>query len=251
MRLPKMILFDYGHTLLHEPGFDFLRGEEKLTDFIKTNTHDFTPEQITTFASHIFSEIGRVRQQGFDLHERQFQKFIYEYLGIEFSVPLEEAEIIQWDAVTAGGHMPGVERMLQYINAVGIRSGVISNIGWSGNALAARINRLLPEHQFEMILASSEYMFRKPHRYIFELALRKANLTPEEVWFCGDNVQADVEGAANIGVFPVWYDDKTVENPWRNAEKDVLPACEHLHIHHWDELVIALGKLQQEHVTAE
>ena len=207
MRKAKMILFDYGNTLLSEPEFNFLRGETKLAEYITHNKYGLTPKQITEFAGSVFSEMMCVRQHGFDLHERQFQRFIYEYLGIEFSISLEEAEIIYWRAVSEGACMPGVENVLRYINDAGIRSGVISNIGWSGNALTERLNRLLPDNRFEFVIASSEYMFRKPHRYIFELALRKAGLDAADVWFCGDNPQDDVEGAAGVGIFPIWYDN--------------------------------------------
>ena len=31
---PKIILFDYGHTLFYEPGFNFLRGEEALFEYV-------------------------------------------------------------------------------------------------------------------------------------------------------------------------------------------------------------------------
>ncbi len=37
-----------------------------------------------------------------------------------------------------------------------------------------RISRLLSENTFEFILISNNYMFRKPNRRIFELALEKA-----------------------------------------------------------------------------
>ena len=40
---PKMILFEYGHTLLCEPEFDFLRGEEALFEYIKHNKNGLTP----------------------------------------------------------------------------------------------------------------------------------------------------------------------------------------------------------------
>ena len=241
---PKMILFDYGHTLLYEPDFAFLRGETKLLDYIKVNKQNNSPEQITSFADTVFAEMTSVRKQGFDLHERQFQRFVYEYLGIEFHVSHEEAEIIQWDAVSAGECMPGIEKMIMHINKAGIRSGVISNIGWSGSALTERINRLLPKNQFEFILASSEYMFRKPHRYIFELALHKAELSPDEVWFCGDTVEADVEGSANVGMFPIWYDDLTVAYSVGDKNNMAIPKCEHLHIHHWDDLIEVLEALK-------
>lgn len=98
------------------------------------------------------------------------------------------------------------DKMLDYINDRDIRSGVISNIGWSGSALTERINRLLPKNKFEFIIASSDYMFRKPSPMIFELALKKAGLNASDVWFCGDNIKADIEGSAGVGIFPVWYE---------------------------------------------
>jgi hypothetical protein len=42
--------------------------------------------------------------------------------------------------------MPYADEMLRYISKRGIRSGVVSNIGWSGKALKSRIERLLPEN---------------------------------------------------------------------------------------------------------
>lgn len=51
-----------------------------------------------------------------------------------------------------------------------------------------------------------------------------------EIW---DNI----EGAANAGIFPVWYEDLTYENLWNKKYAGILPKCEHLHIHHWSELI--------------
>jgi len=68
-----------------------------------------------------------------------------------------------------------------------------------------RINRCLPENDFEFIMATSEYMYRKPNKRIFELALEKAELQPEDVWYVGDQYQCDIVGATNAGLFPVWY----------------------------------------------
>jgi putative hydrolase of the HAD superfamily len=240
MRKPKMIIFDYGHTLLHEPDFDFLRGEEALFKYVKSNKNGLTPKQVFNFSQELFAQIGVVRELGYELHQWQFQKFVYEYLEIELSISLPEAEKIFWDNTSGGALMPNVEKVISYINTNGIRSGVISNIGWSGTALSERINRLLPLHKFEFIIASSEYMFRKPSAMLFELALRKAGLDASDVWFCGDNIEADVEGSAAVGIYPVWYEDETVGNPFVAQQKGVTPTCEHLHIHDWLELVTLL-----------
>jgi putative hydrolase of the HAD superfamily len=163
-------------------------------------------------------------------------RLAYELLGLKFSVSIEEAERILWDNTSIGAVMPYADEMLRYISKRGIRSGVVSNIGWSGKALQTRIDRLLPDNRFEFVIASSEYMVRKPNPLIFELALKKVNLSASDVWFCGDSPTADVEGAASIGIFPVWYEDLTVENPFRESNSNV-PNCEHLHIHDWRELV--------------
>jgi putative hydrolase of the HAD superfamily len=240
MKKPKMILFDYGDTLLCEPGFDFLRGEEALFGYIKSNKNNLTPKQVCDFSQELFERIGVVRELGLELHEWQLQRFLYEYLEIELSISLPEAEKIFWYHVSAGAMMPNAGRIIDYINANDIRSGVISNIGFSGAALTERINRLLPQNKFEFIIASSEYMFRKPNPMLFELALKKAGLNANDVWFCGDNIKADVDGSVAVGIFPVWYEDQTMENPSRKQYKDAVPDCDHLHIHDWLELIDVL-----------
>ncbi len=244
MNCPEMILFDYGNTLLHEPGFNTLRGNEALMQYVVQNESGLTASQINDFSEKLFNELSPVRRQGYELHQRQYQRLLYEYLGVILSIPLAEAENVFWDAVTPGAPMPGADAMLHYINQRGIRSGVISNISFSGEALARRINRLLPNNRFEFIMASSEYLLRKPHPMLFEVALRKAGLRAGEVWYCGDRVGPDVEGAASAGIFPVWYQELTVENPWADQDGGQRPACPHLHIHTWDELIKTLEKLK-------
>ena len=76
---------------------------------------------------------------------------------------------------------------------------------YAGLVVSERIDCLLPDNHFEFILATSEYLFRKPNARIFRLALEKAGLDPEEVWYIGDNYGCDVVGARNAGIFPVWY----------------------------------------------
>lgn len=175
MTRPKMILFDYGHTLLAEPGYDGLRGNRAVMEYANKNPQNITPE-------------------------------------------------------------------LSFLKEHDIRTGVISNIGFSGNTLKNRINSLLPDNNFEFIIASSEYMIRKPNPMLFELALCKAGLPSDDVWYCGDSVTADVEGSAAVGIFPIWYENFTIENPFREKNHKEV-NCRHLHIHDWRELIKVLEKL--------
>jgi putative hydrolase of the HAD superfamily len=94
------------------------------------------------------------------------------------------------------------------------------------------------------VIVSSEYGFRKLSPYLFELALRKAGLPPGDVWFCGDNPRADVEGAAQVGIFPVWYDNDTGREH-RDSVLGPRPTCDHLYIREWDDLIRTLEELGQ------
>jgi len=242
MKKPKMIIFDYGHTLCCEPDFSILRGEEALFDYVIRNRNNLTPKQVTDFSNELFESLSSVRESGIEVHEWQFQRFLYEYLEIELSISFPEAEKVFFHNTSSGAVMPNADKMIDYINANGIRSGVISNISFSGGVLTERINRLFPKNKFEFIIASSEYMFRKPNALLFELALKKAGLEASDVWFCGDNITADVEGSSAVGIFPVWYEDLTMVNPWLGNASGTVPKCQHLHIHDWNELIEVLEK---------
>lgn len=244
MNKPGMIIFDYGHTLLYEPEIDFLRGEKEIYKHIVRNPNHLTVDEIKQFGTELYQKFDICRKQGFELHEWQMIRLEYEYLGIELDLSYAEAEKILWDHVSWGACMPYVEEMLNYLQEHGIRSGVISNIGWSGKALKDRINRLLPKNQLEFIIASSEYGIRKPDPMIFELALQKADLQPSDVWYCGDNIKADVYGAMGAGIFPVFYDNETIENPWVGKNNDLPIDFEHLHIHNWNELINILESMK-------
>ncbi|MDR1465560.1 MAG: HAD family hydrolase [Oscillospiraceae bacterium] len=240
MRRPKMILFDYGHTLLAEPDYDSLRGTYAVMAHCVQNPRGLSPEEVDRFAGEVFRGIcGPARDIGLEIHEYQFDRLTYEYLELTFSVGAAARERLYWDNAAPGVRMPYIGEALSYLREQGIRSGVISNIAFSGAALRERIGRLLPEHAFEFVLASSEYMIRKPHPLLFELALRKAGLPPEDVRFCGDTVRCDVAGAAGAGIFPVWYEDRTLDNPFREPAGNP-PVGPHLHITDWREFPPAL-----------
>lgn len=126
---------------------------------------------------------------------------------VRLELPLTSREIdrVFWDAAAPGVPTEGIEGFLAFLHEKGIRTGVISNICYDGELVRERITSVLPDHEFEFIIATSEYMFRKPNRRIFDLALEKADLRSEDVWYIGDNYACDVEGARGAGIFPVWY----------------------------------------------
>ena len=240
MQTPKMILFDYGHTLCHEYNTDFLRGERTVFQHVTNNPHGVTPEEACALGTELFAGAEAARKAGYEVHEWPLLRLKYEALGLAFDVPMSELEIILADAAAPDMLMPGVREMLADLRRRSIRTGVISNLGWSGNALTARLRKMLPEHGFEFVIASSEYALRKPHPLLFRVALERAELPASQVWYIGDSIAADVTGAKNAGLTPVLYNDETVPNPFKRKDAGLTADCPV--IRHWGDLAGLLTK---------
>jgi len=163
-----------------------------------------------------------------------FTSYLYQSTGIELSLTPAQIDRIFWDAAAPAVPTDGIAELLSGLHAQGIRTGVISNITYDGAIVAERIRSLLPEHHFEFIIATSDYMFRKPDSRIFTLALEKAGLAPDDVWYIGDQYGFDVLGARGAGLFPVWYIGAS-------SATDVHPDV--LTIRHWRELSALLETL--------
>ncbi len=237
-----MIIFDYGQTLGYEPNFDLSRGYSELYKHITKNPDNITAEELKLFGDRIFQMQRDVLKTGYEPHSHQGYHAAFEYYGLEFDVDIAEAERIIWDNTSMGAIMPHADELLRHLEENDIRYGIISNIGWSGKALAERMDRLFPNNRFEFIIASSEYGIRKPDKLLFDIALRKAGLTAEKVWFCGDSIANDVKGAIDAGMFPVLYECH-VEGGLPKDNSSLYGSCEYLHIHDWRELIDTLKQI--------
>lgn len=233
MVMPKMIVFDYGQTLVAEQKFDGIKGTEAVLQHAVKNKYNLTAEQVQAKANELNREFGRFDPEKRHLFEIEipntmFTPYLYESLGIEIGLNNSEIDTVFWDAAAPGIPTQGVQDFLKYLKNENIRTGVISNIAYAPAVVAKRINRLLPENTFEFIITSSNYMFRKPNKRIFDLALEKAGLKPEEVWYIGDQYECDVKGALTAGMFPVWYIG-AVDLPY-TPNKNILTVTD------WEEL---------------
>lgn len=65
---------------------------------------------------------------------------------------------------------------------------------------------------FDIILISEEVGFSKPDRRIFELALNKLNVQPEETLFVGDDLEKDIMGCQNANIKGIWFNPHMAKN---------------------------------------
>ena len=242
LKKPEFILFDYGNTIMWEPGFDYGRGERALFSHVVQGESTVTFEEFSRVHDEIFALTAKARDMDFEISESQMLKLKLDRLGLTLDVSLEEAEELLWDTCSEGECMPGLDRLLKCLYEQGICTAVVSNMGWSGENLTHRIDRLLPGNHFEFVLTSSDVGIRKPQPMIFEAALAMSGAAAQDVWFCGDNIRADLDGAHSAGIFPVMYESRDVPNPWSGNEGLTIDY-DHLKITHWDEMTELISSL--------
>ena len=230
---PKMVLFDYWYTLDHGD-FNKIRGHEAvLRECVSSNRKNWTAGQVYEQEHKIVTEyFSHIPERIIEFPARTILKMVYEYMEIEVSKPYDVCEKVFQQNAMEGCPTENIKYLLEYLNKNGIRTGVISNLQASGERLTDYINGLIPDNRFEFVLVSSEYALQKPNPFMFEIAIKKSGLSPDEIWFCGDNPVLDIMGSDNVGMRPVWYtgciDDR------RQVE---TPTCDCLKISNWRELV--------------
>jgi len=101
---------------------------------------------------------------------------------------------------------PHLAQTLAHLRKAGYRIGLVSNTGrtW-GRYLRPIQDELGIGKYFDVRVFSDEIRARKPDRRIFDRALERLHLEPEEVVHIGDDVEADVAGAKGTGMRAVWF----------------------------------------------
>lgn len=78
------------------------------------------------------------------------------------------------------------------------------------------------EQYFETVTNSEKAGVKKPNPIIFQHALQLANVKAEQSLMIGDNIQADVQGALNVGMQVIWFNEFQLQSDVQVAEVQQL-----------------------------
>lgn len=92
---------------------------------------------------------------------------------------------------------------LDSVRSAGYRLGIFSNAG-DDKDVQELVDSFDIRRQFDFVLTSAACFYRKPHPRAFEIALAHWNATPDEAVMIGDSLEADIFGAKQVGMTPVW-----------------------------------------------
>ncbi len=98
--------------------------------------------------------------------------------------------------------IPGTKEILGKVRPV-YRLGMLSNFT-HGPAARRIIEQLGLTTLFDVILISGELGFRKPNPLVFQELCAHLEVVETQIAYVGDDPEADILGALNAGIQPVW-----------------------------------------------
>ena len=216
---PRAILCDFGNTVLREAQFDVRAGLEAVLA-LATDARGWTVEKLAEDLGELLADLEPRRHASqLEFPPHMTPRLLYEPRGIFFDEPPERLEWVFWSAATSWVSEPGVEQALDSLAAAGLPCGIVSNTAFRGETLSLQLAIHGLDGVFSWVISSAEHVVRKPHHLLFQLAARRLGIPPEDTWFIGDSFECDIEGAAGVGMVPVWY------RPEGPDSVDVAPAA--------------------------
>jgi haloacid dehalogenase superfamily, subfamily IA, variant 1 with third motif having Dx(3-4)D or Dx(3-4)E len=100
--------------------------------------------------------------------------------------------------------LPGAGEALELLRSLGIRLAVVTNGAYEGQR--EKLRRFDIGRYFEKILIDTEIGYSKPDIRFFQYALNELDVEAPDVWTAGDNLEWDVMGPQQLGIFAVWND---------------------------------------------
>lgn len=196
----KAVLFDLDETILNR--------DASLLAFL-----DDQYERYFNVWGHI--EKDRVIKRIVELDARGYvwKDKVYALLIEEYQLEVSAEELLN-DYTDRFHHFvigfPKYKEVLGELKRQGYLLGLITN-GEIG-IQRANIQSLGIADMMDVIVVSEEVGMKKPNKDIFEYALTKLQVSPNEAVFIGDNPINDVEAAFNVGMVGIWKRDHLLES---------------------------------------
>lgn len=116
---------------------------------------------------------------------------------------VRNAMVVPFEGV--GMLTPGAAGALRWCRGRGLRTILVSNTLWRGDADALEDWRKLGlADVIDGAVTSHSVGWRKPHPAMFRRALELARCEPSEACMVGDRLRADIWGAQQVGLRAVW-----------------------------------------------
>jgi putative hydrolase of the HAD superfamily len=208
------VLFDLGHTLMDWTWDDDLlvaghrAGLRAIERYSEPAAEALTSRYLHEAQLHDWEAVEEVEYPGL---VRTMLADVGIEVGEDELVRFLEAEHAAWAPARRVASMS--EALLDSLRDRGLKTGLVSN-AWDPRWLMEReLASMGLLERLDAIVFSSEVGVRKPRPEIFYRALDELGVEPERSVFVGDRLEADIKGAAELGM-------TTVQAMWFRAEEN-------------------------------
>jgi putative hydrolase of the HAD superfamily len=239
----KAVLFDLGHTLINYHN-DWRDPERRAAANVARRVCDASPDgadpaQVSKYLLELLEQGRKVKL------EQHLEIPLVDVLGNCFNrfAVAEDEELMQQSleefyAVLLEHRdlVPGTQEMLEYVKDSGYAIGLVSDVAWGLPSYFPQrdMKHYQLDHYFDDLVFSTDVGLRKPNPKIFKIALFNVGASPSETFFVGNNLQADILGALNVGMTAVLK-----ESDFFTPDDEIVP---HAKVSTWDQFEDILRK---------
>lgn len=230
----EVLLFDLGSTLLYSPSPwppVFERADNAMLDVLQKHGIDL---ERSKFLAEIQAHLDDYYAQREEDHiERTWMVSLAEFLAARgyanVPEPILRAALDALFAITQTNWVVEEEAIpaLQILKGKGFRLGMVSNAADDKN-VQQLVDRWGLRPSFEFIITSAACGFRKPRPEIFQLALDHFPVSPHKTAMIGDTLEADIEGANNLGIYSIWVTRRAKKGDFNHIPSSVVERLDEI-----------------------
>ncbi len=191
---------------------------ENAGDYIAYELKNCSFEEISIYGEELFQHMIKVHKEGneYAFVKDELPQYADKYGGdIIQMTSEEEADFLM--KCNEMENMPNIPKALLEFDKIGIPMYVLSNSGFTAEALSIALERLGIRKYFNKIWSSADYGQIKPGRDFFKMAIENVlldnpNERREDIVFIGDTYSTDVVGANGAGLNVIWINHKAESN---------------------------------------
>jgi len=210
----RAITFDLWNTLISEGKYVDLR-VRYLHNLLLQRGYIRTYEDVCEAynLSHEYAHRVTMEENNRHVPAEERIDYILRRLNVKLSPKMRSVIARRFEEAILERPPPLLEGVKETLNSLKGRylMGIISDTGITpGRVMRRLLKRLQILGFFDSTVFSDEVGFNKPHRAIFERALKELGVKPKEVIHVGDLLQTDIQGAKSMGITAVWLNRDNV-----------------------------------------
>lgn len=212
-----ILIFDFFETLTHNRSTDFNRGLKVMWENYYKDKCTF--EEIKEYGEELFQHMLDLHRQGkeYAFVRDEIPQYAEKYGGeIIHMTANEEADFLM--LFNEMETMPGIPEALSEFEKMRIPMYVLSNSGFTAEALSVVLDRLGIRKYFANVWSSADFGRIKPCKDFFDMAIKKAlsdhlEEKRKDIVFVGDMYETDVIGSHNANIGVIWFNHRQENNP--------------------------------------